>query len=419
MRSRTLGSLLALALPLAAQGLDPASARTAFEEARRVSQRDGGRLWGRSLEGPMLLADTGAMRLIGNTADAEGRLKGLEGVFAGELPRELGVANTASEWAGRRWTLLHWPLGEDGGERRVLLAHEMFHRIQPELGLWVKEAGACTHLETRDGRLWLRLELRALRAALAAKGRARKEALADAMAFRAKRRSLFPQAARVEAALETQEGLAEYTGIRIGLAPEAARLRTIRKLEEADAHPHYARFFPYATGPALGLLLDEVRPGWRKGLKGDSDPSEGLRPRNRLEGVEAAASRHGWEAVRAEEDARETQRLVRVADLRKRYVDGPLLRVPMGHIVFNPSRQEAHAGLGIYNPTLKLTAAWGILTVTEGSLMAEDWSEVRVQAPGDTAVPPLHGPGWTLELKEGWELVPGKRSGDWIPRRKG
>lgn len=212
------------------------------------------------------------------------------------------------------------------------------------------------------------------------------------------------------------EGPTEYTGVKVALAPREALQRTAQHLGEADGAEHHARSFAYITGPALGLLLDDLRPGWRKGLDARADLAALLGPGDPM-AAEAAAARYGGPAVAAEEDAREAKRVARVAALRRRFVEGPTLSVPMGYITFNPSLQEAHAGLGIFNPTLTLTAPWGTLTVTDGSLMAEDWKQVTVEAPADALSPPMAGPGWTLEVKEGWMLAPGARKGDWVVRK--
>jgi hypothetical protein len=37
---------------------------------------------------------------------------------------------------------------------------------------------------------------------------------------------------------------------------------------------------------------------------------------------------------------------------------------------------------------------------------------VHLAAPSDIEGPKLAGDGWTLELKQGWKVVPGEREGD-------
>ena len=61
------------------------------------------------------------------------------------------------EWSGTGWTQLLWPVPSEPALLRVFLAHEMFHRIQPGLGLARPEAGN-RHLDTLEGRYLLQLE---------------------------------------------------------------------------------------------------------------------------------------------------------------------------------------------------------------------------------------------------------------------
>src|SRR5690606_15591982 len=117
--------------------------------------------------------------------------------------------------------MLAWPLPSRRADRAQLLAHELYHCIQP---LLAQDAPSPVnaHLDTREGRVWLRLEWRALEAALIHDGEARAEALRDALLFRTHRRSHAPAAELEERALERFEGLAEYTGLRGSGWPAAA-----------------------------------------------------------------------------------------------------------------------------------------------------------------------------------------------------
>src|SRR5437899_3307870 len=163
------------------------------------------------------------------------------------------------------------PLPIDEFLRIRLLAHESFHRVQPALGLRASDA-ASGHLDSESGRLWLRLELRALSQALRLDGDAARSATKDALLFRTTRQHLNAGADVRESALEIQEGLAEYTGTVIALARSGEALtRVARAVETFEDRPAFSRSFAYATGPALGLLLDRYAVGWRKKLKQDSN----------------------------------------------------------------------------------------------------------------------------------------------------
>src|SRR5688572_6624122 len=201
--------LMSLALwlvnPAAAQ-VDQERAEAYFKEAAAICQRDGGRLWGVSLCGPMVFADARTRTLATNQPRP-----------TGELPRNLGFGNAPIDWGGIRWAAYMWDFTTSLPDRvrGEFMLHELFHRIQPELGLITAGAPArsgVAHLDTFEGRVWLRLEWRALARALGQSGKERKRTVSDALAFRMARRSQFPNAAENERVEEIGEGLAQYTG---------------------------------------------------------------------------------------------------------------------------------------------------------------------------------------------------------------
>src|SRR4029450_4256560 len=117
-------------------------------------------------------------------------------------------------WGGLRW--FSFPLymlpEKNADVRQQVMLHGLFHRIQPELG-FITDDGFNEHLDTLEGRVWMKLEWRALRRAVESSGSDRAEAIADALAFRRERRRRFPGAADNERRDEIREGLASYTGV--------------------------------------------------------------------------------------------------------------------------------------------------------------------------------------------------------------
>jgi hypothetical protein len=181
----------------------PELAKRYFEEATKLCERDAGRLWGVSLCGPLVIVD----QATGTRATSQPEPEG-------QLPRFSGFADGPVSWGGVRWFSfpLHMLPQNDADVRQQLMLHGLFHRIQPELGL-ITEDGSNDHLNTLEGRVWMRLEWRALRRAVESTGSDRAEAIADALAFRGERRRRFPGAADNERRDEIREGLASYTGI--------------------------------------------------------------------------------------------------------------------------------------------------------------------------------------------------------------
>src|SRR5437868_4473659 len=109
---------------------------TAFRELEAMCARDAGRMWGRSLCGPTMFVDPKTREVIAN-----------EPPPAPTLPNSIGIANTSVEWGGTLWTMIILPLPEGDYDRRVLLVHESFHRIQKDLGLFVGQEGGNAHLD--------------------------------------------------------------------------------------------------------------------------------------------------------------------------------------------------------------------------------------------------------------------------------
>jgi hypothetical protein len=416
--------LLGLALTvLASAHLAPADARRTFLEAKALCAQDHGKLWGESLCGPLLIVDPATRTAIGNVADGTGQLASRSGVFVGSLPPSEPIANTALTWSGVTWTEVMWPLPGARDDRRVLLAHEAFHRIQARLGVPLAGSGNA-HLDQRIGRIRLQLEWAALeRALLAHEATGRREAISDALLFRAARRLRFPNAAAEENALELGEGLAQYTGVRLAFADVApGRAWAAHALHQAPTQPTFVRSFAYASGPAYGLLLDAAEPTWRTRVGSIHDLGEALRLALHLEpskDVEAAsharAAAYGGERIEASEALREQKRLALERSDRARLLDGPVLRIPNARLrfEFDPRSVRTLEGAGMVYPTMRVTGDFGVLSVSEGALVDPQWRFVVVPAPTDAAAKPLAGPGWKLELASGWSLVPGARTGDY------
>ena len=313
------------------------------------------------------------------------------------------------------------PLPEETETRAGLIAHESWHRIQDRLGL---PAASPTpeHLATAEGRIAMRLEWRALAAALSAPdAEGLRTAIHEALIFRAARHAQAGEAgAEQERALELNEGLAEYTGVKLSGAIDPHRdvAATLRAAEQADA---FSRMFAYASGPAYGLLLDDAAPGWRAGLTAQSDLGALLgeavgftAPEDPVAIFARTAAAYDGQAVADEELAAHQERAGLITRWSDRLVAGPVLRLPLENIRvgFDPNTLQPLPPHGVVYPTATLSDVWGVLTVTDGVLINGDWSAATVTAPEGAGA--LTGDGWSLEIAEGWRIAPGERDGDFV-----
>lgn len=398
-------AMLAAALPAAAQ-VDQAKAAAYFKEAADLCEKEGGRLWGVSLCGPMVIADAATKTIATNQPAPDAK-----------QPPAIGFANAAMNWGGTRWSTFVWQMmPAEPRMRGRLMLHELFHRVQPQLGLLVED-GPNDHLDTPDGRYWLQLEWLALDRALGAAGATRESALRDALAFRVVRREKFPGAAESERRLEINEGLPQYTGTVASTSTRAEAVAdAIEQLRQAPViNPTFVRTFPYPLGAGYGLLLDEWSPGWTRRIKATDDlgallmTAAGLRP---AESADAAAARYGGSALRVTEETREAERQRRVAELRRRFVDGPVLIVPNGRSnAYVTNGITPIPGAGTIYPSFRTTGDWGSLTA-EQVLLSSDRKSLILPAPKKVEGLSVTGEGWTLTLAPGWKVRPGRRAGD-------
>jgi hypothetical protein len=427
---RVVTALLFSTIPLAALAQTPKpipveTAQTYFSEAQSLCQADHGQLWGVSLCGPIMFVDPQSRSIVASQPDAKGLLKAEGGVFVGLLPTDQNIANTAVEWSGVYWTQMLWPLPGEVRQRETLISHELFHRVQSQLKLPKVEGGENAQLDTVDGRYYLQLEWFALSRALqASTDEERIKAAADAVLFRTERYRQFPGADAHEQALELNEGLAEYTGVRVGNPTGEEQIKTA--LNDLSSHRDdstFVRSFAYATGPGYGLLLDRYLPGWHDRLRAGQGFGALLRnalhialPAKLQVAAERRATQYDGAKLRATETERETRRQQIVVGYRARFIDGPVFTLQFRHmhVQFDPRNLQPLGDAGTVYPNLRISDDWGILDAKNGALMKPDWSAVIVGAPAASIGSSLAGDGWTLELKPGWKIIRGIREGDFI-----
>jgi hypothetical protein len=290
--------------------------------------------------------------------------------------------------------------------------------VQLQLGLGAP-ARATEHLDAEDGRYWLRLEWRALARALRESGEPRNLAVREALAFRQARRMIYPASVEDERAQEITEGLAAYTGTVLA-APSAAEAiaSAVENLTVAETGESFVRTFAYTSGPAYGLLLDASSPGWTRRVRGTDDLATlvmralAVQPAT---DATASAARYAGAEIRASEQQREQQREERLAELRRRFVDGPVLVIPGGGGTASDSRGAVVIpGVGtVYFHAFRSSGDWGTLEADKGVLVASDGRTRRIPAPMRRDDGTFAGDGWTFKAAPGWVVREGSRRGDY------
>ena len=173
-----------------------------------------------------------------------------------------------------------------------------------------------------------------------------------------------------------------------------------------------------APGKLVRILSapDILLPGWRRQVRNTSDLGDMLASainRPATTDVAAAAARYDAATLRAAEEARDRAQQVRVAELRRRFVDGPVLTMPStGSGASNTTGSVGIEGVGaVLFGRFTLSAQWGRLTADGGVLRAVGGATVSVPVTRPLEGSTLQGDGWSGTLNSGWVVRPAARPG--------
>lgn len=379
-----------------------------FENLKKVSDADKGKLWGKTLYGPTMFVDVQTRNLVANQQNKENSFEQKGDLFFGQLPEDIIIANTSISYCGEDWTCVIWDDSRDLLTSTQLLIHESLHRIQDEIGL--PSCGSSNqHLDETEGELQLKLELGILKDLLQNDSKDLTEGLRDAMTVRKYRQTMFPNGN--ENQFECHEGMAEYTAFK--LLPLDNDNEAIRKGLVAAAITKgmdgsgFGNSFAYLTGPAYGLLIDEMIPDWRNGIRsGKTIPdviSTVIPVPDTIDNakMERISARYNLTDYLNKERSRLEARDKEDAELRDRFSESKWLVIPNDNINFgfNPSeRLVAYDTIGVICNTMQLRGSFGTLEVGNGIMRTHNWSSFIIPYSEDHCDAKISlNPGYAIE----------------------
>ncbi len=390
-----------------------------FAEMKASADADNGHLWGVPLYGPTMLVDAVNRDVVTNQPDKNNRLTKVGDVWIGNIGLDMNIANTAIQWSGTNWTMVRWDAisQTDKYDRNKLLVHESWHRVESEIGVQAAVTNN-TYLESGEGRVLMLLEFRALRKALETSDKlTRKQEIEAALLFRKYRQDKYPD--NNENAFECHEGLAEYTGFKLCGLPDSMLTRIIsRKLGLAEIQDGLANSFPYLSGPAIGLLLDEYDYEWRSKIRNGATLPQVLiaaigfdMPTDSSqfsEMVGAAGKRLGLIELETKENDRIAEQNKAVDEFKGKIRDRGQLIIRNNNINFSFNPQEKlipFDSVGVIYKTMRLTGDFGVLEVDDGIIRTNDWRMFIVPAPDKTEGDSIAWDGYSIRLNAGWQIV--------------
>ncbi|MEL6821666.1 MAG: hypothetical protein AAFP70_07900 [Calditrichota bacterium] len=399
--------------------------------AKKVLEEDAGKLWGVPLWNERVLVIDYDFN-VHTFKSMENAKKDSLLYYKPVTNNSLSFTNTIQPFEGEEFATIVLHAVDDSS---ATIIHELFHLVH--LKDQTLRADPVNYLDEYDARILLRLEFQALRTALRAiDSQDQKQivqSIKDAVLFRKERQTRYREHLQSELELETVEGLANYTGIFLSRYKNKYR-QAIKEIDFRESAETYTRPFPYATGPAYGLIFDYLNLEWRDGLTKVYNYLtiyEALFLQRTLEydpaDFRSAKLRNNFNEIERQEKERraEQQRLTNYyVDL---FYDKPTLRVPVpkGYsMTFNMNGTMALDSEDIVYSLLKGSAAdenqFGSFTTLPGKdqlgkggiLLIDEFNELVFPQPEKIDGNRISSFSYEMTLNEGWKVESVNDRGD-------
>ena len=396
--------------------LTPEKATAYFKMIGDLCNRDGGKLWGKNIIGPVMFVDRTSRKVIADKPDANGILKLKDGVYTGVYPRESIIGTTAVEIGGTLFGLVPLPAEEDPYRITSRAIHSLFHGYQQSIGIGSTSFNV-TIMDEKDSRIWLKLEWKALRKAINSEGEEQMLAIRDALIFRGSNRESYPKYADIENQFEAYEGLATFTYTLFeAQSPEAYKTRLFEYLDRIYSLPSYARIYGNIDGALYATLL------YNKGFDFKTITTDKIDlgnlvkelynielPRVCRDVAGSIAISYSFDEIINEEEARKQVIEKNLKEQLSDFTEKPVvyLELESPYFDFEPEDVNPLDTLGTIYSSMRVSDNWGKLTVDKvGCLVSNNYKLMRITAKGFKAEKNhFYGVGWQLVLNEGWELA--------------
>jgi len=414
-------------LPVYSQSQDLEKIAREYFNGVKLTTEQNKNLWNINLNGPMILIDPFTRKIYASEQDSLGTLTYNNSIYTGTFPKSINISGAWVEWNGKVWAMLPFPFPEGTTIKDGVgyLCHELFHRAQKKLGFVFPNEELSNHLDTKEGRIFLRLEIEALRKAIESENREEMENhLKNAVIFRSYRYVLYPESKRKENLLELNEGITQYTTVILQSLSKEETVAYFKKVSDIFINGStYVRTFAYHTIPAYGYLLRPQNKYWNQQISLQTNLTDffikefGINlPENIKEEVEKIRNDYNGKKIFEEEEAREKKLLIEKKQFIQTLISDPHLEIEIrgNKMSFDPSNVIPLEGKGtVYNGTVRWSDKWGILEVRNGLFLDENDSKICVTFPKEVVNKYAKGNDWELWLNEGYQFVKNDTNGNY------
>lgn len=370
-------------------------------------------IWGIDLYGPMMFINPDSRKVYANKQDKYYSFVKEKDLYTGYLPFEYNIANTSFVYADEVWTSVVLTKNASPVDRNRLVVHELWHSKQNELGIYPCMSKNY-HLDDIEGCVLLKLEILSLYAALLETNKNNvKNHLENALFIRDKRQTIYPD--NNENVFECHEGLAEYTAVKsmLYLYGNEYKNTFLEKMLSILNEKSLSNSFAYTTGPAYGLILDEIYPSWRELVVSGQTLTDVVRTYlNRIPDSIINNNEKNIENIINLYDANELvvqwrnekQDMINKANkMKDKFINNDLLYISNNNISFSFNPQEGIVQYGdsaVIYKTMRLSGDFGIIDVFDGVMVSNNWKYF--------IIPYGHSDktkSYTLDLTNGYQVI--------------
>ncbi len=387
-----------------------------FERIKETTAKDDGKLWGQNLYGPIMYVDQVSRTIYANMPDEEGLLKEKDGIYTGIYPKEKVINNIAVEYGGTLFAMANLPSREDDYRIYARAVHGLFHVFQAKNNL--DPGGYNTlHMNEPKARLWLKLEWKALEAALMSDSLSRQLSLRDALIFRGARHEYYPGMVKEEVKFEDYEGLATFTYTLLCTEnKDEFRTRLIEYMKRTYENQSYVYSFGFIHGALYAYLLHDAGFDFRKintpgtDLAALSAEAYNIQLPDVCRDVAGSiAVNYNLEQIKEEENKRQSEMSEVIRNKVGLFMEKPVVYIELISPSFSYEPEDINSldTLGTLYSSIRVSDDWGKITVdAPGCLVSNNLKFLRITAKGFKEEKNHYwGDGWHLMLNDSWQIV--------------
>ncbi len=342
-------------------------AEAIFQKVHEICMLDNGDLCGINLYCPLLLVDRESRFVYSNVPLSFSDTPPMNGLYTGILPNNYLISNSTIYIDSILYTIFAFEKSVGADMLIEVAIHEMFHYWQEKNDWHYSSPYNNTQMETKWGRIYLKLEMKAIQKALSSKNDQEKEnTINEALYFRNQRQILFSDRIADEIAFEIHEGMPDFVRYTLCVENDSQiKLRLVDEIEKSLNEGKFIRTFGYLTGSSYAFLINN--PTLLKDAYIDGkDLTKILKETMSIGSLPDSLSstilkEYNYEAIAFQEDSIEKTKTAFNNRIKQQFQESKKLIIDLEGVTFgfNPSEVYSIDNIGTYYPFISVAGEFG------------------------------------------------------------